>query len=536
MRRIVAGSLFMGLWVSAARAGDSTPTWQPAAGSYQSPVSLGRPVAAPPPAAARVLPANLDRPVAAATSAGPVLQVTDTQLAPASFSSTLGTIFRAKTDEPQRMPAGKPSEQAARKPQSDGPNLDAKSEEVPAPRVVRSAPVTPSGPPILAGDGCADSGDMCAAGACCPCPDCLQENTCNRWWARAEYLLWQLRRDNLPPLMTTSPPTSLGVLGMPGTQVLFGGKQGEEQSGGRLTLGYWFDPCHDVGVEATYFFLGERSTHFSATSLGTPLLARPFFDTATGAEDAELVANPLIPTLPNVLPLTGTVSVSEVTRFWGVEANAVLNIDRWACSRLDLLLGGRYIRLSDDLNINEGLLVPPTSPMFAGTTFRVNDHFGTHNDFYAGQIGLRGEWRWRRFFVEGTGKVALGDMHEVVSINGATIITPAGGTPVFFSGGLLTQPTNIGHYTHDTFAVAPEAGINVGYQVTDWLRAYVGYNAIYISNVARPGIEIDRAVNPSQLPTATGRPPLVGPARPAFTFHDTDFWAQGINVGLEFRY
>ena len=51
----------------------------------------------------------------------------------------------------------------------------------------------------------------------------------------------------------------------------------------------------------------------------------------------------------------------------------------------------------------------------------------------------------------------------------------------------------------------------------------------------RPGTAIDRTINFSQSPVfSTGT--LVGPARPAFTFKDSDFWAQGINFGLEFRY
>jgi hypothetical protein len=28
----------------------------------------------------------------------------------------------------------------------------------------------------------------------------------------------------------------------------------------------------------------------------------------------------------------------------------------------------------------------------------------------------------------------------------------------------------------------------------------------------------------------------VGPARPAFGFRETDFWAHGVNFGLEFKY
>ena len=46
------------------------------------------------------------------------------------------------------------------------------------------------------------------------------------FWIGAEYLLWSAKGDKLPPLVTTSPagtPAPLaGVLGAPGTSVLFG--------------------------------------------------------------------------------------------------------------------------------------------------------------------------------------------------------------------------------------------------------------------------------------------------------------------------
>jgi hypothetical protein len=41
-------------------------------------------------------------------------------------------------------------------------------------------------------------------------------------------------------------------------------------------------------------------------------------------------------------------------------------------------------------------------------------------------------------------------------------------------------------------------------------------------------------VNSSQLPAHTGS--FVGPPRPAFGFRDTDFWAHGVNFGVEFKY
>jgi hypothetical protein len=50
--------------------------------------------------------------------------------------------------------------------------------------------------------------------------------------------------------------------------------------------------------------------------------------------------------------------------------------------------------------------------------------------------------------------------------------------------------------------------------------------------VARPGDQIDVALNPLQLTPG----PFIGPERPAFEFRDSDFWAQGLNFGLEYTF
>ena len=52
--------------------------------------------------------------------------------------------------------------------------------------------------------------------------------------------------------------------------------------------------------------------------------------------------------------------------------------------------------------------------------------------------------------------------------------------------------------------------------------------------VARPGEQIDLDVNPDLLPPR--EPPVSGPARPRFVYDGTDFWAQGLNVGLDYRW
>ncbi|MFN9916623.1 MAG: BBP7 family outer membrane beta-barrel protein [Pirellulaceae bacterium] len=45
---------------------------------------------------------------------------------------------------------------------------------------------------------------------------------------------------------------------------------------------------------------------------------------------------------------------------------------------------------------------------------------------------------------------------------------------------------------------------------------------------------MDRDVNPNLLPPETT--PFVGAERPRFSFRETDYWLQGGNVGLEYRW
>jgi len=86
--------------------------------------------------------------------------------------------------------------------------------------------------------------------------------------------------------------------------------------------------------------------------------------------------------------------------------------------------------------------------------------------------------------------------------------------------------------------VVPEVGLNIGYEVIRGMHLVLGYTLLYTNNVARPGKHIDRGLNPTQNPSFTGTTPtpLVGPARPALTFRGADFWAQGFNMGLVFRF
>src|SRR5262249_28784157 len=144
-----------------------------------------------------------------------------------------------------------------------------------------------------------------------------------------------------------------------------------------------------------------------------------------------------------------------------------------------------------------------------------------------------------------TTKVALGRTYETVAVAGGqsfVIGTPAGMTMGSYPFGLLTQPSNIGRRTHNDFAVVPEVGFNVGYQLTQHLKLFCGYNFLYWSRVVRAADQIDTVLDVETRPNpATGSPPFpIGPrqgmvqTRPVVPFRETDLWAQGINFGLQF--
>jgi hypothetical protein len=320
-----------------------------------------------------------------------------------------------------------------------------------------------------------------------------------------------------------------GTLGDPNTSVLYGGNRlnNDFRSGFRLRAGTWLNDDQTCGIEGDFFFLGQSSqTGVFGSPDGSQIVTRPFTDALTGLPSAQLVS------FPNVL--AGTVTVNSTSDVIGGGFNFLKNHCCWPCGRFDWLLGFRYLNLRDDLNITENLTALAGSGVPAGTSIIVNDRFQTSNDFYGVNLGGAYErWAGRCFFGVRAG-VALGVSHQVVTINGSTTITPPGGLPTVYPGGLLAQPSNIGTYTQDDFAVVPEVGLRAGLQVTERVRAFVGYNFIYWSSVARAGDQIDPRVNPNQL--APAQVPLVGPALPAPRFVTTDLWLQGISIGGEVRF
>ena len=364
-----------------------------------------------------------------------------------------------------------------------------------------------------------------------PILDDIEECSSPTLWGQVDYLLWWVKDAPVPiPLVTTGTNSTLpGALGQPGTRVLFGdqGVNFGPTSGVRLTLGAALDADHRFSVEATGFLLPTVYQHYSATSGddGSPLLAFPFFSTTPGhvGESAFQISNPN----PVGTPLTGNVQIVSALELWGSELNFGACIWRSAGFQWTLLGGARYLGLRESLSISNATTDYAAAPT---TQFSQSDNFDTQNQFYGGQLGTRFQWQCTRLFAELTLKCALGVTHQTVDVSGS--FDESGATPLSLQHGFYTEPSNIGRQNADQFGVVPSAQLQFGYQITRCLRAVVGYDFLYWSQVVRPGNQIDRNINLSQNAAFNTGGVLVGPATPAPLFVRSDFWTQGLNVGL----
>jgi hypothetical protein len=191
------------------------------------------------------------------------------------------------------------------------------------------------------------------------------------------------------------------------------------------------------------------------------------------------------------------VQASVGTEVWGGEVNLRKNLLWGPGGHLDVLAGYRYLGLDDDFRF-----------LVSSGGLTTMDWLSTQNRFNGGQIGLVGEIRRGVFFSEWSVKVALGGTNQEITSSGGS----SAGT-----GGVLFGQTR--SQERSQFAVLPEVGVNFGIQLTNHARLYAGYNFLFLSSVARPGEQINTEA------TVINQP-----------IQSTNFWAHGVNFGLEFKW
>jgi hypothetical protein len=341
----------------------------------------------------------------------------------------------------------------------------------------------------------------------------------------AEALLWWMKNSPAPP-----PLVSTGILGQPGTTVSLGGEDLNTQMhpGLRITAGYW--EKERWGLEAGFFYLFSQSTSQgvgSSGQIGSQDLYIPYFDVNNSRESTTGLAYAGV--------FSGHAQAELSTRLLGAELMGTANLVSTGAWELDFLGGFRYLNLREAFSFaTNSQLIGPISDVF-----QTMDQFDTTNNFYGAQAGLRASSGRGPWTVSGTFKLALGAMVESADIDGFLLTNDYNGygSPQRLSGGYFAQPTNMGNHSRTAFAVLPEIGLNVGYEVTPWMNIFLGYTFLYTNNVVRPGDQIDRGINPTQNPSFNGViSQLIGPARPAHSFHESDFWAQGLNMGVVIRF
>lgn len=375
-------------------------------------------------------------------------------------------------------------------------------------------------------------------GGCCPanCPSgwsgsfhSCWPSLCDRLWFRGDYLLWWTKGSELGPMLTTGPssaaPDQAGVLGQTGTRVLFGDASinTNVHSGQRLTLGYWFEPHHCFGVEASYLGMGRETARYAASSSEFPILARPYFDAPSGTQAAMLIAYPDL--------LQGSASASAASEFQSVEVLLRHNLHAATSQRTDFLIGWRFAQLDENLRLghwsrwtaSQGVIIPET-------TKDVFDLFDAGNVFNGVELGVVHQEHFGRWWLETELKIDLGNTHSRVLVDGVTTTAvPEAGSAAFL-GGLLAQETNIGCYERNQFTAIPEVGVTLGCDITCRLRATFGYSFLYWGRVARPAGLVDASL--SQLPPETP----TGAERPGFRFTGDSYWAQGLRFGLDYQF
>ncbi len=135
-----------------------------------------------------------------------------------------------------------------------------------------------------------------------------------QWWEHGTYV----------PALATSGPSAAqpGVLGQPGTVVLFGDDYINDKSvsGGRIQAGMWLNPCATFGFEGEFFALADETTNYYLWSTGSgvdgnPIISRPYYDVnpASTGQQVEFVAIPR----GNANSVDGAININASTKFRG---------------------------------------------------------------------------------------------------------------------------------------------------------------------------------------------------------------------------
>jgi hypothetical protein len=269
-------------------------------------------------------------------------------------------------------------------------------------------------------------------------------------WASGEFLFWSTRGVTPPALVTTGPNTgvagTVGQIGQPGTQILFGNERILQQMrpGFRVELGAYWGEDGRYGISARYFQIGHAAEEFIGSSGAQSVVNLPQF---TPNQVTQYIGFPGT--------TFGTVSIHTNTYFLGGELDLRRRMTTRDGFNLDLLGGYRYLHLGDSLS--SVFQSATTGFANAATPNTVgSDIYSTRNDFHGGQVGFAAGGRSGRWSFDVRGAISLGA--TVTELDASHSRIPATGSVPTPGAAVQTA----GSFQSSYFAVVPELGVKVG--------------------------------------------------------------------------
>jgi len=264
------------------------------------------------------------------------------------------------------------------------------------------------------------------------------------------------------------------------------------------------------------------------------VLARPFFDPTINRQNVRLLSAPG--------QFVGGIVADSSSQFWGAELASVLRCWQKGCLTIDGLVGFKFLDLEESLQVNDFANSVGGTATFAGRSFPrpamtfTEDRIGAFNRFYGGLIGARASWHVQAFTFSLTGKLGIGSTNETVTLDGSTTLVGPFPVPLTAGGGFFAGGNNPGKFTQNSFAVVPEGSFQFSAQVTRHLTVTAGYTFIYLSRVVRPGDQLPTSIPQNQIVTGPNFGSAVRTNQPPVTLHETDFYTQGLNIGLAYGF
>jgi hypothetical protein len=364
---------------------------------------------------------------------------------------------------------------------------------------------------------------------CNPQPECVP---CHPFYVGVDYLHWWLQKQPMQALVTTGSISDNvpGAFGQPGTKIFIDDvSRHGDHDGVRVMFGYDFDPQGVLGAEISGFWLDRTSPSAVARGDGSAnsrVLTRPFFNVITGQQDADPI------NVPGVM--AGQFVATAQSQLYGANADVrwLVNAGSVYGPHFTLLGGFAFLELDEKLLVSENLHDVPGLGA-PGNHYVLGENFTTYNHFYGGEAGAAADCHVGPVVLIFVGKCAFGRTEEVERISGFTTVTQANGTVTTNpQAALLVGPGNVGRHSNGQWAVVPQGQFKLAYQFNQYVRMNLGYDALWIDRVIRPGNALNTNVNVQPV----GGPP-VAPLQPTVEpFRSSGLWAQGFSIGVEVNF